>query len=161
MAEEKSVSQLAAMIAEKDPETIRTGKRQLWDKVRKTGRPGNEKEQQALVDELLKLLASKPATAVTRELIWMLSELGGDNSVAPVAALLADPELLQDAAMVLERLPGDKSVAALQAGLKTVPADSKIIVAHALRARGVAVTDAPPCQKLKPCRQTKVTPVGR
>jgi hypothetical protein len=62
--------------------------------------------------------------------------------------------------MVLERLPGDESIAALQAALKSVPAEFVINVAHSLRARGIAA-DGPPCQKLQPTKKTSVTPVGR
>ncbi|MBI4578542.1 MAG: hypothetical protein HY718_02500 [Planctomycetes bacterium] len=46
------------------------------------------------------------------------------------------------------------------AGLEAAPEEIKINIAETLRARGVDVPGLPD-EKLKPCRQTKVTPVGR
>jgi HEAT repeat protein len=128
--------------------------------VRHLGRPGNGEQQKATVTALLGLMAGNQPAAVKREAVWAISELGGEECVAPVAALLADEALRQDACMVLERLPGKKAVEALQVGLKTAPESFAVQVAHSLRARGVSV-DGPPCQKLKPVRQTQVKPVGR
>ena len=160
MPENKSVSELAAMIADKDSETMRMGKRQLWDKVHKVGKPGNDQQKQAVAAELLKVLASGSVAAVKREVMWMLSELSGNECIGAVSSMLADPELRQDAAMVLERLPGEKAVAALQAGLKSAPDDFKNNIIHSLRARGIP-TEGPPCPKLNPSKATSVKPVGR
>jgi hypothetical protein len=60
----------------------------------------------------------------------------------------------------LQRIPGDKSLAALQAGLAAAPPDFKSAIADALRARGVAVPGVP-SQKLVPAKSTNVKPVGR
>jgi len=156
----KAVRPLAEMIKSEDDETMRAGKRQLWEMVHHVGSPGNSERQQAVVSELLRLLTASEPAAVKREAVWAVSELGGDECVDPVAALLADEDMIVDACMVLERLPGDKAVAALKTALKTVPDDSAINIAHSLRARGIQV-DGPPCAKLKPVKQTQVKPVGR
>ncbi|MHB8863827.1 MAG: HEAT repeat domain-containing protein [Pirellulaceae bacterium] len=154
----QAIPTLAEMIKSADPETMRAGKRQLWELVRHVGRPGNTQQVQVVVKALVALLSASQSAAVTREALWAISELGGSESVAPVAALLADKEVREDACMVLERLPGDESTAALQAALKNVPEEFAINVAHSLRARGIAV-EGLPCQKLTPTRQTSVTPV--
>lgn len=155
-----AVAPLADMIKNDDPETRRAGKRQLWEMVRHVGRPGNAEQASAVTEALLKLLASDQPAMVKREAVWAVSELGGNECVDPIAALLADKDLREDACMVLERLPGDKPVEALKAALKTVPPEFVINVAHSLRARGIPA-DGPPCQKLKPTKQTEVKPVGR
>jgi hypothetical protein len=59
--------------------------------------------------------------------------------------------------MVLERIPGEKSLAALQGVLASTPPEFRNHVAHSLRVRGVAVSpDEYPSQKLIPSKQTKV-----
>ena len=85
----------------------------------------------------------------------MLSEIGGDESVEPIARLLSDKDLREDARCSLERLPGDKAVAALKTALATAPADFKPNIAQSLRARGVTVPGLP-CRKLVPTRKTGV-----
>ena len=157
---EKTIAELAEMMADKDLETARTGKRKLWQRIRNAGQPGKDQQRQAAVDELLKLSGKDQPAPVRREVIWMLSEIGGDECVDAVAAMLADADLREDARMVLQRLPGDKSLEALKAGMTAAPAESKPNIAESLRARGVEVADIPD-EKLKPCRETKVTPVGR
>lgn len=139
---------------------MRAGKRQLWQMVRHVGKPDNAQQTQRVVKALLKVLGSDQPAAVKREVLWALSELGGDEVIDPVAALLADKEVREDACMVLERLPGDKPVATLKAALKNVPEEFVINVAHSLRARGIAA-DGPPCQKHTPTKKTGVKPVGR
>ena len=136
-----------------------TSKRELWSNVRRAGRPGAEKDKSAAVSELLGLLVTDSPLAARRELLWMLSEIGGDESVEPIAALLADSELRDDARMALQRIPGDKSLAALQGGLAAAPDDFKINIAQSLRSRGVTVPGHP-CQKMVPTKQTSVKAIG-
>lgn len=156
----KAVAPLVELIKDADPETMRAGKRQLWEMVHHVGRPDNTAQAQRVVKALLRVLNSEQPPLVKREVLWALSELGGDDVVDPIAAKLADEDVREDACMALERLPGDKAVSALKAALKSVPEEFVINVAHSLRARGIAA-DGPPCQKLKPTKQTNVTPVGR
>jgi hypothetical protein len=156
----EAVKSLAEMIKSEDGETQRAGKRQLWQMVRHVGRPGNSAQQQALVTALLGLITSDQPAAVKREAIWAASELGGDECVSPVAVLLANNELREDACRVLERLPGQTSLDTLRAAMRAASEEFRPSIAQALRARGVAV-DSPPCRKLEPSRRTEVKPVGR
>jgi len=87
----------------------------------------------------------------------MLSEIGGDDTVETVASMLLSEALREDARMMLERIPGEKSLAALQSALKTVPDDFKIHIAQSLRARGVDVPGLA-CRKLLPTKPTVVKP---
>ena len=65
-----------------------------------------------------------------RELLWMLSEIGDDQAVAPMAELLKHDELREDARMALERIPGEASLLALEGALKSAPADFKTNLAQ-------------------------------
>ena len=61
--------------------------------------------------------------------------------------------------MVLERIPGDESLAALKEGLETLPEDFRLHIAQSLRNRGVEVDENRyPCQKMVPTRATRVKP---
>jgi len=153
-----AVKPLAGVASDEDFEVARAAKRALWKIVRYVGRPGADGERKPVVSELIALLGGGQPVNVRREVIWMLSEIGGDESVEPVAALLSNPELREDARMVLERLPGEKSLAALKVALESVPQEFKINVAQSLRARGLVVPGLP-CQKLVPTRKTSVKPV--
>ena len=149
---------VAQMKDEQDFERARSAKRQLWQQVRHVGRPGADPERIALAEQLTTLLKQDPSIGVRRELLWMLSEIGGDDCVVSIAQLLQHPELREDARMSLERIPGDASLAALRTGLETVPEDFRLNVAQSLRARGQEVAGLP-CEKLKPTKATQVKPV--
>lgn len=154
-----AVRPLAAMMSDKDFEVARAAKRGLWKIVHHAGRPGANDEGKRVVAQLIPLLGDSESVPVRREVMWMLSEIAGDEVIAPVAALLSNKELREDARMVLERLPGRRSLAELRRGLRTAPSDFKINIAQSLRARGVTVPGIP-CQKLVPTRKTDLKPVG-
>ena len=101
------------MATSEDPEVTRAARRGLWRIVRHSGRPNAEEERRAVQNALMALLSSsKPA--VKREVLWMLSEIGDAQAVAPMAALLKDSELREDARQSLLRIPGEASLAALK-----------------------------------------------
>ncbi len=154
-----AIKPLAAVMSDEDFEIARAAKRALWKIVRHAGRPGADGERTAVIAGLLPLLSDGQPVHVRREVMWMLSEIAGDDAVDPVAGLLANEELREDSRMVLERLPGQRSLRVLRRALRAVPEDFKINIAQSLRARGVAVPGFP-CQKLVPTRETKVEPVG-
>jgi HEAT repeat protein len=145
-----AVKPLANLMADSEMEVARAAKRALWKVVRTAGQPGMDNERQAVVAELVPRLEDGPAL-VRREVLWMLSEIGGDESVGSIAALLADRELHEDARAALERIPGSKSLAALQDGLRTAPEAFKPAIAQSLRVRGDNVSGYP-SQKLVPTR---------
>jgi len=150
-----AVKPLARVMTDKELEVARAAKRGLWRIVRDVGRPGANVEKKAVVAELVALLGDEQPASVRREVLWMLSEVGGEKSVEPIAALLSNRELREDARMVLQRIPSEKSVAALKAGLKAAPEDFKLNIAQSLRQRGVKVRGLS-CVKLVPTKKTKV-----
>jgi HEAT repeat protein len=113
------------------------------------------------VARLVELLGDDQPVVVRREVVWMLSEIGqGSQVVDPLAGLLTHQQLREDARMALERMPGDESVAALQAALETAASDFQLHIAQSLRKRGVDVDPQRyPCQKMVPTRRTEVKPV--
>jgi hypothetical protein len=146
------------VMADADFEIARSARRALWKIVRYAGRPGAGKEAAAVTAAIIPLLSRGPA-AVRRELLWMLSEIGRVPAVAPIAALLADADLREDARCCLERIPGRRSLAALKRAFSTAPDEFKFALAESLRARGEPVHGYP-SRKLVPRKSTRVQQVG-
>ena len=155
-----AVEPLAEVIMAEDIEVGRAAKRAMWRIVRHAGRPKAGKEKSAVEKKLVGLLEGKTPVAVRREVVWMLSEIGGKRSIKPIAELLGDKELREDARCVLERIPGRSSVSALKAGLKKAPDDFKGSIAQSLRKLGTKVSGIP-CVKLVPVKKTVVKPIEK
>jgi hypothetical protein len=100
-------------------------------------------------------LLKQEAPAIRRMALWMLSEIGGDDSVQPVVALLADAQIRDDARCTLQRIPGDKSVKALKDALAAAPEEFRFAIAESLRKRGQTVAEYP-SKKLVPTLSTQV-----
>jgi len=153
-----AVKPLAEVMTDSDPEVARAATRALWQLARHAGRPGAAKEKRAVETELIGLLGDKNPLSVRREALWMLSEIAGTNSVEPVAGLLKNDELREDARMVLERIPAKSAVAALKAAFEAAPEDFKANIAQSLRKRGQEMAGYP-CQKLVPKKKTDLKPL--
>ena len=147
-----AVKLIAALMTDANFEISRSAKRALYKIVRHAGRPGAKKEAKAVERELIPLLKSDAVT-VRREVLWMLSEIGEDDAIAPMAALLTDKEVREDARCALMRLPGKKATAALKSAFHSSPEEFKTALAESLRKRGERV-DGYPSQKLVPTRST-------
>lgn len=149
-----AVNPLAAAMTDANFEIARAAKRALYKIVRHAGRPGAPREARAVARELIALLSASP-TVVRREVLWMLSEIGSDDAVTPIAALLADKEVREDARCALMRVSGRRATAALRSAFASAPEEFKFALAESLRRRGEKVNGYP-SQKLVPTRQTKV-----
>ena len=158
-----AVGPLAKVITHDDLEVGRAAKRALWVLVRHVGRPGTGKQKRDVVAELCDLLGNNQPDAVRREVLWMLSEIGGDEAVATIReipGILENEAILEDARCAVERIPTSAAIWALEDGLEAAPEDAKPALAASLRVRGVNVSGYP-SQKLVPTKQTQVKPVGR
>ena len=153
-----AVKPLAIVMTDKKLEVARAAKRGLWQVVRHVGRPGAAKEKVAVINRLVELLGDDQPVPVRREVLWMLSEIGNRKSINPIAALLSDKDLREDARMVLQRIPNKAALAALRAGLINAPDNFKLNIAQSLRQRGVKV-DGLDCVKLIPTKKTNVKPL--
>jgi HEAT repeat protein len=149
---------LAKVMTDNEPEVARAAKRGLWKLVRHAGRPKAGAERKAVEAKLVGLLGDDQPISVRREVLWMLSEIGGGKSVDAIAALLSNEQLREDARMTLQRIPGKKALAALKEALDTAPDDFKLNIAQSLRQRGVKV-EGLACVKLVPTKKTSVEPV--
>jgi len=159
-----AVKPLAAVTisGDSDLEVARAAKRALWQIVRDFGRIDAEEQRKAVLDELKTLLSDDWPDPFRREVLWMLSEIGDDSSVEPIATVLKNTELLDDARCALQRIPGEASLAALKAALESVPNGYKNNIAHALKMRGVETgLEKYPDQNLIPAKSTGVKPAGR
>jgi len=150
-----AVKPLAGLLTHADFEIARSAKRALYQIVRHAGRPGAGKAAAAVERALLAALAAERTSAAKRDLLWMLSEIGGNDAVPPITALLNDVELREDARCVLQRIPGGKPIAALKKALAKAPADFQPALADALRARGQKVSGQP-SRKLTPTKQPSI-----
>jgi HEAT repeat protein len=153
-----AVKPLAKVMTDDNLEVARAAKRALWQIVRYTGRPGANQERRAAATELTGLLGDEQPIAVRREVLWMLSEIGGRRSIEPIAGLIKNEDLREDARMALERIPDKRAIAALKAAFEAAPEDFKPNIAQSLRKRGEEVAGYP-CQKLVPTKKTDVKPL--
>jgi HEAT repeat protein len=151
------IQPLGVLMADSDFELARRAQRAAYRIVRSAGRPGAGKEAQAVEDALIKLLETSSGQ-VRREVLGMLSEIGGDAAVKPLAAMLSDPEAREAARCALLRMPGRKATAALRGAMKSAPEEFKFALADALRRRGEKV-EGYPTRKLVPVGQTTVVPI--
>jgi len=152
-----AVRPLAFSMGTPDFELGRRCKRALYKIVRHAGRPGAENEATAVEGKLVPLVSNTMLPVqVRRDLLWMLSEIGTTSAVEPIAALLADKELRDDARCVLMRLPCPEAGAALKQAFAGAPEEFKFALADSLRSRGEKV-EGYPSKKLVPTAQTTVT----
>ena len=153
-----AVKSLAKVMTDEDLEVARAAKRGLWKIVRHVGRPRADREKRAVLSELVGLLGDDQVVSVRREVLWMLSEIGDWKSVKPIAALLANNQLREDARMALQRITDKRALVELKVALEDVPEDFKLNIAQSLRQRGVEVSGLA-CVKLVPTRKTNVKPL--
>lgn len=153
-----AVKPLAKVMTDNNLEVARASKRALWQIVRYTGRPGADKEKSAVETELIGLLGDEQPVAVRREVLWTLSEIGARRSIKPIAGLLRNEELREDARMALERIPGNRAVVALKTGFEAASEDFKPNIAQSLRKRGEEVVGYP-SRKLTPTKKTDIKPL--
>ena len=137
-----------------DQEVARAAKNGLWTVARGAWPPGTDAADGSVVSAMMELLSDEQPVAVRREALWMLSEIGGDESVEAIAGLVTNGQLREDARCALERIPGEESLDALKKAFGAAPEDFKNNLAQSLRAKGEAV-DGVPCRKLTPVYKTK------
>jgi HEAT repeat protein len=149
-----AVKPLGTLLTDPEFETARNAKRALYQVVRYATRPGAKAEAISVQTELVALL-NLPNSGARRHVLWMLSEIADRQAVPPIAALLSDPEVWEDARCALMRIPHKDARVALEKALASAPHDFNYALADSLRALGRKVS-AYPTRKLIPTRQTAV-----
>lgn len=142
-------------------EVYRAAERAMERIVRDAGAPAAASEQAAAAERELVTMVSDESLPLPcrRAALWMISEIGGEKSVEPVARLLHHPELQQDAASVLERIPSPAAVAALQAALDQAQGPFALAIAASLRKRGQELSEEQyPDTRLQPVKAIDGTP---
>jgi hypothetical protein len=146
-------------------EVGRAAKHAMWKVVRTAGAPGSDAAKAEAEATLIDLLDPGQPDSIRREVLWMLSEIGGDATVQAIREIpniLENKAIREDARCCLERIPGEAAIRALADGLEEAPDDFKLALAQSLRARGVEVDPVKyPCQKLVPTKETSVQPVSQ
>lgn len=154
-AGEAAVQPLADLLADPDFELARAARRGLQRIARHASRPGAEAERAAVASALLLYVDKSRALNARRAVLLLLGEIGGDESVPALAALLLEEPVREHARLALERIPTEKSLRALQAALRTVPEAFRFNLASSLRARGQPIKEYP-SQRLVPTKTTTV-----
>jgi HEAT repeat protein len=148
------VRPLGYTMADANFEVARRAKRALYKIVRHVGRPGAAAEAAPVETKLIGLL-NKLTAQIRRDVLWMLSEIATARSVAPIAALLTDNELREDARCVLTRLPYPQATAALKSAFDAAPEDFKYALAESLRLKGETM-EGYGTKKMIPTKKTEV-----
>jgi HEAT repeat protein len=82
--------------------------------------------RKAIAAELVKLLEAKRSRVLRTAVLQLLSVIGDEAVVAPIAALLGDKEIRDDARMALERISGLAALKSLTDALDKADNDFKI-----------------------------------
>jgi HEAT repeat protein len=156
----RAVRPLGFTMSSNDLEVSRKAKRALLGVIRHAARPGAAEELFAVEAKLIPLVGKNLLTLQTRrDLIWMLSEIGTARSVEPLAAVLQNKDLREDARCALTRLACPEAVAALKTAFSSADETFKFALAESLRFRGEKVVGYP-SKKLIPTGVTTVQPLA-
>ncbi len=156
-----AIAKIAPLTAHANVEVRLAAKRAFREIANWVARPtGAAHSRRFAVREFLAVLKPSFPLEARREALWCLAEIAGSEAVGPVAELLFEKDLREDARMVLEHLPVPEAVEALKEALQKVPEDFRPSVAQGLRRRGIEVPGYP-CRKLVPTKKTSVKPGGK
>jgi len=159
-----AIKPTARISVEGELEVGRAAKRAMWKTVRTVGAPdAKAADKKAVIKELIAILldGSRPEM-LRRDVIWMLSEIGGQETIDAFYEIpdILEQDIREDARCCAERIPIEAAVKALKDALEEAPAALKPAIAHSLRVRGVEVPGVP-CLKLVPTKGTTVEPVEK
>ena len=156
-----AIPPLAALWGDADTglEAQRAARHAVFQIVRFSSRPETRESIKRLLKELHRLVEADEPSQIRRELLWLLSEIAGDESLPVLSRLLAQDAVREEACMALERIPGKRSLKILEGSLAQAPTDFRPVLAAALARRGHKVSGAP-SRRLVPRAQTHVQPLS-
>jgi len=132
----ENIPELAKLANSTDAPVAKAAREAITTMVHSVGKEPSSPKRQAIITQLL----SVPNGQTLR----LLSLIGGDESVAPVAKLLKDPALREEAIFCIERIPGTVSEKTMIAAYAAAPDDFKPRILAALGHRRIAEA-APIC----------------
>lgn len=150
-----AIPTLAELLDSEETEYRRAAKRALEGMVHDAGRPGATKAAKDTEKALLMALSRSHSPQAQRELLWLLSEIGGNDSLDAIAQRLSNPELADDARMVLERIPTSKALDTLKKAYAKAAPEAQKRIAESLAKRRAPVSGFR-SEKLKPTKTTSI-----
>lgn len=154
-----AIPPLVALWGEADAalEVQRAARHAVFRIVRFSSRPEARQSRKPVLMELNRLVEANGPYQIRRELLWLLSEIAGEESLPILSRLLAQDAVREEACMALERIPGKRSLRILERSLAQAPTDFRPVLAAALARRGREVSGAP-SRRLVPKARTQVQP---
>ena len=105
------------------------------------GRPGAVTEAKAASESLLKLASADYPRQVRADAIELLGIVASEAEAKPLADLMSDKEIGEDARLALERIPGKAAEDALRAAARGGSAEKRAAIDLSLRHRKMKRTD--------------------
>ncbi len=127
-----AVAPLGELVASENRGVAKAASEALKTIAHHASRPGAAAERKAVSAELVKLLAADKPFITRVRALELLALTADDEFVPPIARLLDDEKLREDARRALERIPGRASVQALVEALSKVPENFRPFVIHSL-----------------------------
>jgi len=138
------IPQLGKQAASDNPGMAKAAKEALTTMTHFVGKDPGSPNRAAVIKGLLELAGPASPTAVRVHAIRMLSCVAFEDSAPAIAAWIQTPELGEEVAFCLERIPGNAPIKALVAAYKTAKDEFKprILAAlgHRRAAEGVALS---------------------
>ncbi|MBM3735317.1 MAG: hypothetical protein FJW39_05960 [Acidobacteria bacterium] len=120
-----SIVQLSRMAGGAQPGPAKAAREALTTMVHGVGKDPSQPRHAQVVQELLAAIAGPADPAVKAHLLRLLSGIAPESAVTPVARLLADGALREEAVYCLERIPGPASVKAIAAAYRSAAPEFK------------------------------------
>lgn len=116
-----AVAQIARLAASADQGLAKAAREALTTLTHSVGRDPANPKRAGVVKALLDIAAAQGDLGVRAHAVRLLSNIAGGDSVPALARLFAVPELQEEVAFAVERIPGDASDKALIAAYSSVP----------------------------------------
>lgn len=124
-----------------DPAAARAATEALSRIAYHAGRPKAGKERKDAVARLTELAQASYPRALRAQAVFLMGAIAGSEGVKPLALLLEDRDLAEDARMALTRIPGREAEAALRAALQKAPENRKGAFEQSLKHRAISMRE--------------------
>src|SRR3954453_21369120 len=105
-----NLPELAKLAASSNPSVAKAAREAMTTMTHSVGKLDTDDTRKAVARELTAIGTSRNyALDVRAHALRLLSLVGGADAVTPVAKLLADPDIREEAIFCLERIPGKES----------------------------------------------------
>lgn len=131
----RAVAPLAGALVHPERNVARAASAALERVALHAGRPGAAGEARAVSTELVRLLPPEQPRPVRLAAIRALALVGGAEAAPPLARLLGDPDLREEARQALEKIPDRAAERELRQALRTVPEAFRPALEQSLRKR--------------------------